>query len=216
MHSKDTLAPYLVEGALNHLSDLQGFRAVRNVELREGFVRNELVVPEGASNLFRNAHGGFSLVMIDNAACMAGYTLGKRVVTLQCNCNFMRPVLIGAAMAVEATVVHAGKTTIVVRVEVLDDQDVVCVASTVTLYAVGAVAESDPVPQSFFPRNGARVDGEPAGVVSFEEARPDAALGAGASVSAGAHFGDAPSSKVDSEALRPRVHRANLERRLSA
>lgn len=153
MYSKDPLPPYLVEGALNHLSDLRGFDAVRNVELREGFVRNELVVPEGASNLFGNAHGGFSLVMIDNAACMAGYTLGKRVVTLQCSCNFMRPVLIGAVMVVEATVIHAGRTTIVVRVEVADAQDEVCVASTVTLYAVGTVEESDPIPQPFFPRN---------------------------------------------------------------
>lgn len=210
MYSKDALAPYLVEGALNHLSDLQGFRAVRNVELREGFVRNELVVPEGASNLFRNAHGGFSLVMIDNAACMAGYTLGKRVVTLQCNCNFMRPVLIGAAMAVEATVVHAGKTTIVVRVEVLDAQGAVCVASTVTLYAVGAVAESDPIPQSFFPGNdacsegtsggdacfdGVRVDGEPAEIAPFEGPRV---------------------RQADSEVLRLRARCAKQGRRLSA
>ena len=52
---------YLREGCLNHLSDLRGFDAVRNDEVRPGFVRNVVTVPDGASNLYRRrggVHGG--------------------------------------------------------------------------------------------------------------------------------------------------------------
>lgn len=147
------LPAYLREGVLNHLSDMKGFDAVRNAQMREGFVRNELVVPDGASNLFRKAHGGFSLALIDTAACMAAYTLGKRVVTLQCGCSFMAPVDIGESMAVEATVIHSGSTTVVAKVEIVDSRGCSCVSSMVTMYVVGTVGEGDEIPQPFFARN---------------------------------------------------------------
>lgn len=147
------LPPYLREGVLNHLSDMRGFDAVRNTQMRAGFVRNELVVPDGASNLFRRAHGGFSLALVDTAACMAAYTLGRRVVTLQCSCSFTAPLRIGEAATVDATVVHAGGTTVVARVEISDPRGHVCVSATVTMYVVGTVGEDDEVPQPFFPRN---------------------------------------------------------------
>ena len=38
---------YLREGCLNHLSDLRGFDAVRNDEVRPGFVRNVVTVHGG-------------------------------------------------------------------------------------------------------------------------------------------------------------------------
>lgn len=147
------LPSYLREGVLNHLSDMRGFDAVRNAQMRAGFVRNELVVPDGASNLFRRAHGGFSLALVDTAACMAAYTLGKRVVTLQCSCSFTAPVEIGEPAAVEATVIHAGGTTVVSKVEISDSRGRLCVSATVTMYVVGTVGEADGVPQPFFPRN---------------------------------------------------------------
>lgn len=152
-HPRPELPAYLREGVLNHLSDMRGFDAVRNTQMREGFVRNELVVPDGASNLFRKAHGGFSLALVDTAACMAAYTLGKRVVTLQCSCSFMAPVSIGETVAVEATVIHSGGTTVVSRVEIVDPHGCSCVSATVTMYVVGTVGENDEIPQPFFARN---------------------------------------------------------------
>lgn len=144
---------YLAEGALNHLSDLRGFDAVHNQELRKGFVRNVLTMPEGASNLFRNAHGGFILSLVDVAACMAGYTLGKAVVTLQCDCNFLRPLHIGDEVTIDATVIKGGRSTIVTRVELFNSEGEACATSLVTLFIVGEIGPDDPIPQPFFPRN---------------------------------------------------------------
>lgn len=148
---------YLAEGALNHLSDLRGFDAVRNKELRKGFVRNVITMPDGASNLFRNAHGGFILSLVDVAACMAGYTLGKTVVTLQCDCNFLRPLLIGDTVTIDATVIKGGRSTIVTRVDLFNSEGVICSTSLVTLFIVGEVGPDDPIPQPYFPRNKADV-----------------------------------------------------------
>ena len=86
---------YLREGCLNHLSDLRGFDAVRNDEVRPGFVRNVVTVPDGASNLYRCAHGGYLMQLVDVAACMAAWSLGKRVVTQQVSLNFTRSVKLG-------------------------------------------------------------------------------------------------------------------------
>ena len=91
---------YLREGCLNHLSDLRGFDAVRNDEVRPGFVRNVVTVPDGASNLYRCAHGGYLMQLVDVAACMAAWSLGKRVVTQQVSLNFTRSVKLGGSIRI--------------------------------------------------------------------------------------------------------------------
>ena len=106
---------YLREGCLNHLSDLRGFDAVRNDEVRPGFVRNVVTVPDGASNLYRCAHGGYLMQLVDVAACMAAWSLGKRVVTQQVSLNFTRSVKLGGSIRIEASVVHAGATSVLVE-----------------------------------------------------------------------------------------------------
>ena len=105
---------YLREGCLNHLSDLRGFDAVRNDEVRPGFVRNVVTVPDGASNLYRCARGGYLMQLVDVAACMAAWSLGKRVVTQQVSLNFTRSVKLGGSIRIEASVVHAGATSVLV------------------------------------------------------------------------------------------------------
>lgn len=148
-----SLPEYVVEGALNHLSDLGGFDAVHCTCMRPGFVRNEVVVPQAAANLHRRAHGGFLMQLVDVAGCMAGYTLGRANVTLQVSLSFLRPVELGDRAAVEARVVHAGRTTTVVDVVVEDGAGRACVSATVTLFNVWELGEDVAVPQPFFPRN---------------------------------------------------------------
>ncbi|MEI3230967.1 MAG: hotdog domain-containing protein [Gordonibacter pamelaeae] len=81
------------------MSDLGGFAAVANEELRRGFVRNRVAAPPEASNLFGKVHGGFLMYLVDVTACMAGYTLGKHNVTQQASLNFMRGVEVGDRVA---------------------------------------------------------------------------------------------------------------------
>ncbi|WP_140396451.1 PaaI family thioesterase [Gordonibacter sp. An230] len=147
------LPPYLREGCLNHLSDLGGFEALRNDLLRRGYVRNRVKVPQDAANLFRRAHGGFLMFLVDVTACMAGYSMGKHNVTQHVSLDFVRGVSLGDELAIEARVLHDGRTTALVDTRVLDSVGRLCVKASCTLFYVGAVDSSEPPPKPYLGRN---------------------------------------------------------------
>ena len=147
------LPAHLREGCLNHLSDLGGFDAVVNEELRRGFVRNRVTTPLATSNLFRKVHGGYLMYLVDVTACMAGYTLGKHNVTQQTSLNFIRGVEVGDCVAVEARAVHDGSSTALVETRIVDSAGRTCVLATVSLFFVGPVDPAAPPPEPYFPRN---------------------------------------------------------------
>ncbi|MDU5613537.1 MAG: PaaI family thioesterase, partial [Slackia sp.] len=62
----EALPSYLVEGALNYLSDMTGFSELHADMIERGHVRNTMVVPAGATNIHGNAHGGFILGLLDS------------------------------------------------------------------------------------------------------------------------------------------------------
>lgn len=112
---------YLREGCLNHLSDLRGFDAVRNDEVRPGFVRNVVTVPDGASNLYRCAHGGYLMQLV--------------------------------AIRIEASVVHAGATSVLVETSIKDEDGRTCLLSTALLHVTGTIDPGDPLPEPLLGRN---------------------------------------------------------------
>ena len=135
------------------MSDLGGFEAVANEELRRGFARNLVTPPPAASNLFGKVHGGYLMYLVDVTACMAGYTLGKRNVTQQTSLNFIRGVEVGDRVAVEARAVHDGSSTALVEARIVDSAGRTCVLATVGLFFVGPVDPLAPPPAPYFPRN---------------------------------------------------------------
>ena len=147
------LPPYLREGCLNHLSDLGGFKALRNDLLRRGYVRNSVKVPQDAANLFRRAHGGFLMFLVDVTACMAGYSMGKHNVTQHVSLDFTRGALLGDELVIEARVLHDGRTTALVEARVLDSTGRLCVKASCTLFYVGAVDPNEPPPEPYLGRN---------------------------------------------------------------
>ena len=152
-HDSDSLPGYLREGCLNHLSDLKGFDALRNDELRRGYVRNRIVMPLDAANLFRKAHGGFLMYLVDATACMAGYSLGKHNVTQHVSFDFVRGVELADDVVVEARVLHDGRTTALVETTIVDSAGRLCVRATVTLFFVGAVDPCEEPPTPYLGRN---------------------------------------------------------------
>lgn len=69
------------------------------------------------------AHGGYIAMVLDNAVCLAGASIGERFVpqlTLSLNIDYLRAILPGAAYAVRAEVVHPGKSRIVVNGTITD------------------------------------------------------------------------------------------------
>lgn len=70
--------------------------------MEEGFVRNSVVVPEKACNFFGNALRGYLMSLVDVCGCAAPWTLGKYVVTQTCDVHFIRGVMLGEHVFVEA------------------------------------------------------------------------------------------------------------------
>lgn len=147
------LLAYLREGCLNHLSNLQGFDALRNAVLEQGRVVNHIVVPQGAANLFGKAHGGFLMTLVDMTACMAGYTMGKYNVTQHVSVEFAHGACLSDRLLVEACVLHDGRSTALVETRVLDSSGILCVHAMVTLFYVGTIDPDDPPPEPFLGRN---------------------------------------------------------------
>lgn len=61
-------------------------------------------------------HGGYIAMILDNAVCLAGSSLGEHfmpMLTLNLNIEYLRAVQAGTTYSVVGTTVHAGKTRIV-------------------------------------------------------------------------------------------------------
>ncbi len=140
------------EGCLNHISDVGGFDAMRNAVLEPGHVVNRLSVPQNAANLFDTAHGGFLMTLLDETACMAGYSLGKSNMTLQSNFNFIAPPRVGDEIFICCDVIHDGTTTQVVDARIDDGKGAVFVKASFTLHIVAEVDPDAAVPEPYLGR----------------------------------------------------------------
>ena len=77
-----------VQGCLNILCDIGGFGDVECEVLEPGHVVLAFNTSSAMRNPYGDLHGGFYMTVSDMAACMAVYTNGSKLVTLQCNFNF--------------------------------------------------------------------------------------------------------------------------------
>ena len=149
----EALPSYLVEGALNYLSDMTGFSELHADMIERGHVRNTMIVPAGATNIHGNAHGGFILGLLDSTCGMAAHTMGYANVTVQMSTNFMKPVRIGEEIVLEARVLHGGRRSTVVSCQVSDVQGRVLVSAQATMFNLEKLDENSVIPKPFYPRN---------------------------------------------------------------
>ncbi len=91
--------------------------------------------------------------LVDVAACMAASSLGKRVVTQQVSLNFTRSVKLGGSIRIEASVVHAGATSVLVETSIKDEDGRTCLLSTALLHVTGTIDPGDPLPEPLLGRN---------------------------------------------------------------
>ena len=89
------------------------------------------IKPEKHTNLYSVAHGGAMASVADTVMGVACGSLGRRVVTLEINMNFIKAAEAG-------TVVFAvGRDTLVVEGEVLGQDDTLLLKARGTFYVVG-------------------------------------------------------------------------------
>lgn len=105
------------------------FLGVEVTDLGEGYCECRAPLGPEKNNPHGIAHGGFLISVCDNAAGVAGTTLGRTVVGRSVDFHFLHPGR-GAYVTARGRVVQAGRTTGLCQVEMYDDQQrLICVGS---------------------------------------------------------------------------------------
>lgn len=137
---------YLVEGILHHFHGLSGFDSMRCVSIEPGRVVMKSKAHQGLENIYGNIHGGSIMTLVDMTASAAGYSLGKHVITLSSNTNFVRALPINNEdVKVVSEVVHNGRSTMIVETKIYSPEGKVAVRNTTTMYIPKLVDPGDPI-----------------------------------------------------------------------
>ena len=89
------------------------------------------------TNLYQMAHGGALASIADTTMGIACASLGRRVVTLELNMNFIKTAGPGTLVRAKGRVLHNGRRTLVVECDVLDGGGAVLIKARGTFYVVG-------------------------------------------------------------------------------
>lgn len=93
--------------------------------------------PAKHTNLYSVAHGGALASVADTAMGVACASLGRRVVTLELNMNFIKAPDPGTEVRAVGRVIHNGRKTLVVECDILGSADVLYGKARGTFYVVG-------------------------------------------------------------------------------
>ena len=93
--------------------------------------------PAKHTNLYHVAHGGAMASVADTVMGVACGSLGRRVVTLEINMNFIKAAESGTIVSAIGRVVHNGRNTLVVECEVLAQDETLLLKARGTFYVVG-------------------------------------------------------------------------------
>jgi 1,4-dihydroxy-2-naphthoyl-CoA hydrolase len=129
--------------ASNNVPGLPGYLGVRIVELTAGRLVAEMDVRDELLTPFHTLHGGVMAGLVDHALGCVLYPLmarGQWAATTEFKLNYLSTVKQGTVVA-ESTVVALGRRTAVVRVDVRNGDQLVCVAQ-------GTLLVSDPPKKS--------------------------------------------------------------------
>jgi acyl-CoA thioesterase len=89
------------------------------------------------TNLYDIAHGGALAGLADTAMGIACASMGKRTVTLDISMNYIRAAGVQPVIKAHGKVVHNGKTTMVVEVDIVDAAEKLIAKSRATFFVVG-------------------------------------------------------------------------------
>ena len=115
-----------------------GFMQYNHISLaavEKDFAAVELTVVPESCNPYGMPHGGAYYTMADTAAGTAARTDGRRYVTQNSNMQFISTVKEGTIRA-EATIIHRGRTTCVVRSEVRSSDGKLLVTGDFTFFCL--------------------------------------------------------------------------------
>ncbi len=105
---------------------------IDSVDMDTGDIELSLEITEYMINPNGTLHGGIGYTLSDLCAGLSAYYLGYKVSTMQANINYVRPAISGTLVA-KGKVIHNGRTSFVIHVEVLSDEGKLITNSTFTM-----------------------------------------------------------------------------------
>lgn len=113
------------------------------VDLRDGMAEVTMpVVFDKHTNLYSVAHGGAVASLADTAMGVACATTGNRVVTIDMNINYIKSAERETIIRATATVLHKGRTTMVVETDLKDNDNALIAKARGTFYVIGKFEEA--------------------------------------------------------------------------
>lgn len=132
------LDEFIVNYCKNDIRDLSGFDRTECISVELGHFVMRAYPDQGCVNDLGTVHGGFLLALADMAAAGAADSYGKANATMTVSANFLRSVDVNVDyFDIDATVVHAGRRTLVVEVTMTRPDGKVAFKSTYTMAVVG-------------------------------------------------------------------------------
>lgn len=114
--------------------------SIKIIEASFSYVRMSAdVVPE-TCNPYGMIHGGILFMLADSVAGLTAITMGKKVVTLGSNINFIKSVTSGKVYA-SPRILHRGRTTILLEVDIVDESSTLICKATFNMFVIGDMKE---------------------------------------------------------------------------
>ena len=113
-----------------------GLLGVKILEVSYGRVRLDVDISHKLTNVYHMAHGGIAMTLADTAAGAACLTCNRRVVTLDCTLNYIKPIPEHSRIHAIGRVIHEGKHTMVCEADVLNEYDQLCVKFQGTFFVI--------------------------------------------------------------------------------
>ncbi|SNX54712.1 PaaI family thioesterase [Thermoanaerobacterium sp. RBIITD] len=105
-------------------------------ELGMGQSIMEVKITDKHLNPLGIAHGGVLFSIMDTAMGMAARTLGKNIVTLEMNINFIKPVMNNDTIKAIGKVVHTGKSTTIAVCDAYNQEGKLAATARETFYNI--------------------------------------------------------------------------------
>lgn len=110
------------------------------VDVREGRTEIQMPVLKGKhTNLYGIAHGGAIASLADTAMGVACTTLGKIVVTIDMNINYIKGAEAQHIVTAIGTVIHHGQNTMVAEAELCGEAGALLAKARGTFYIMGKI-----------------------------------------------------------------------------
>ncbi len=130
----------LWEGIKRHIKPLGGFEQAVLLEVKPGYARFSIGIPQESLNLYGIVHGGFLFTLCDMAAGIASYAYGMTNTTLQGSINFLKAAsLEDKTLYVECHSAHKGRSTVVNQVEIRTEDGKQIAIGTFTMFLLKLV-----------------------------------------------------------------------------